>query len=191
MSIAPDRATVAREPVGNKVSLGAAPSYFCIFCPHDPLPPSRRSIQNNTYWTYQCLRGKACSITVETRSNCQWCRYQRCLAVGMKPSSFLFSESKLKFSRDKKEKNEASAVPSARVSPPPQSPGHAVAPPSELPSAMMHNITKRTDTSAEGLKDSLGFGIGESFWDPLGPLHDHSRKSSSGGSDSGTEIFML
>ena len=39
VSIAPDRATVAQEPVGNKVSLGAAPSCFCIFCPHDPLPP--------------------------------------------------------------------------------------------------------------------------------------------------------
>ena len=141
MSIAPDRATVAREPGGNKVSLGAAPPYFCIFCPHDPLPPSRRSIQNNTYWTYQCLRGKACSITVETRRKCQWCRYQRCLAVGMKPSSFLFSESKLKFSRDKKEKNEASAVPSARVSPPPQSPGHAVV----LPSLPHHLVTVKTD----------------------------------------------
>ena len=152
-----------------------------MFCPHDPLPQSRRSIWNNTYGTYQCQQGKACSITVETRRKCQWCRYQRCLAVGMKPSSIIFSESKLKSSRDKKEKNEASAVPSARVSPPPQSPGHAVAPPSELPSAMMNNITKRTDTSAEGLKDSLGFGIGESFWDPLGPLHDHRRSQAQEG----------
>ena len=114
------------------------------FCPHDPFPPSRRSIQNNTYGTYQCRRAKACSITLKTRRNCQWCRYQRCLAVGMKPSWVLSSderERRFRKNRDKKEKKEASAALSAGVSPPPQSPGHAVV----LPSLPHHLVTVKTD----------------------------------------------
>lgn len=107
-------------------------------------PPSRRSIQNNTYGTYQCRRAKACSITLKTRRNCQWCRYQRCLAVGMKPSWVLSSderERRFRKNRDKKEKKEASAAQSAGVSPPPQSPGHAVV----LPSLPHHLVTVKTD----------------------------------------------
>ena len=131
----------SREPGGNKVSLEAATR---TFCPHDPFPPSRRSIQNNTYGTYQCRRAKACSITLKTRRNCQWCRYQRCLAVGMKPSWVLSSderERRFRKNRDKKEKKEASAAQSAGVSPPPQSPGHAVV----LPSLPHHLVTVKTD----------------------------------------------
>ena len=84
------------------------------------------------------------SHALKTRRNCQWCRYQRCLAVGMKPSWVLSSderERRFRKNRDKKEKKEASTAQSAGVSPPPQSPGHAVV----LPSLPHHLVTVKAD----------------------------------------------
>jgi len=132
-----DKCKVCNEPAAKHVHYGAMSCFSCraFF---------RRSIQNNTYGTYQCRRAKACSITLKTRRNCQWCRYQRCLAVGMKPSWVLSSderERRFRKNRDKKEKKEASAAQSAGVSPPPQSPGHAVV----LPSLPHHLVTVKTD----------------------------------------------
>ena len=62
----------------------------------------------------------------------------------MKPSWVLSSderERRFRKNRDKKEKKESSAVLSAGVSPPPQSPGHAVV----LPSLPHHLVTVKTD----------------------------------------------
>ena len=34
---------------------------------------------------YQCSRSGSCIITTATRNICKFCRYQKCLDVGMKP----------------------------------------------------------------------------------------------------------
>jgi len=52
----------------------------------------RRSIQNKTASTYACRRNKDCEINLKTRKNCQYCRYQKCIEVGMKPTWVLSEE---------------------------------------------------------------------------------------------------
>ena len=77
---------------------------------------------------------------MKTRRNCQWCRYQRCLAVGMKPSWVLSSderERRFRKNRDKKQQKKESGG----VSPPPQSPGQAVV----LPNLPHQLLTVKTD----------------------------------------------
>ena len=79
----------------------------------------------------------------------------------MKPSWVLSSderERRFRKNRDKKEKKEASAAQSAGVSPPPQSPGHAVV----LPSLPHHLVTVKTDlfpvsTAASSISSSPQF----------------------------------
>ena len=69
-------------------------------------PPSRRSIQNKTASTYVCRRAKSCDINLKTRKNCQFCRYSRCLAVGMKPTWVLSEEERQRRFRKNREKQE-------------------------------------------------------------------------------------
>lgn len=61
-----------------------------IMHPHPPLPSYmclslqgffRRSIQKNMVYT--CHRDKNCIINKVTRNRCQYCRLQKCFAVGM------------------------------------------------------------------------------------------------------------
>jgi len=44
----------------------------------------RRSVQAGCYDSYKCDQAGGCKITVTTRRKCQHCRYQLCLAAGMK-----------------------------------------------------------------------------------------------------------
>jgi len=65
----------------------------------------RRSIQNKTADAYACRRTQSCDITPKTRKNCQFCRFQRCLDVGMKRNSVLSQEERnhrFRKTRDKK-----------------------------------------------------------------------------------------
>ena len=40
--------------------------------------------------TFKCTKGRAaCEVSLVTRKNCQYCRYQKCLAAGMRPSWIL------------------------------------------------------------------------------------------------------
>ena len=40
--------------------------------------------------TFKCTKGRAeCAVSLVTRKNCQYCRYQKCLAAGMRPSWIL------------------------------------------------------------------------------------------------------
>ena len=103
----------------------------------------RRSIQNNTAGSYQCRRSSNCTINVKTRRNCQWCRYERCLAVGMKPSWVLSTderERRFNKNKEKKSKTKGQQKTSPQASPPPcSSPPRAVV--LALPAEALHIVT--------------------------------------------------
>merc|ERR1719369_862050 len=52
----------------------------------------RRSVQSKYYEIFQCKKEKKCQINSETRKNCQFCRFKKCLESGMKPSWVLSDE---------------------------------------------------------------------------------------------------
>lgn len=41
---------------------------------------------NEEYRKYKCIKDKKCLITRTTRTQCQYCRYAKCVEVGMKLS---------------------------------------------------------------------------------------------------------
>ncbi len=43
----------------------------------------KRSVRNNRQ--YQCLGNRVCDIDRKSRNRCQFCRFQKCLEVGMRP----------------------------------------------------------------------------------------------------------
>jgi len=61
----------------------------------------RRSLQKNTAAKYVCRRQSACEINCKTRKNCQYCRYMKCLAIGMNPNYVLSEEERKKRFRKK------------------------------------------------------------------------------------------
>jgi len=56
----------------------------------------RRSLQNNTSAKYLCRRRSDCDINCKTRRNCQYCRYMKCLSIGMNPNYVLTEDEKKK-----------------------------------------------------------------------------------------------
>jgi hypothetical protein len=44
---------------------------------------------NEEYRKYKCIKDKKCIITRTTRTQCQYCRYAKCIDVGMKLSGKL------------------------------------------------------------------------------------------------------
>lgn len=110
-----DKCKVCSEPAAKHIHYGAMSCFSCraFF---------RRSIQNNTAGTYQCRRAHACPISLKTRRNCQWCRYQCCIAVGMKPSWVLSSEERERRFRKNRDKKTKRPGPAGAASPPPLTP---------------------------------------------------------------------
>jgi hypothetical protein len=43
----------------------------------------RRSIKERAPSRYKCMDNGSCEISVATRSACRYCRFQRCIKVGM------------------------------------------------------------------------------------------------------------
>lgn len=56
----------------------------------------RRSVQSGYNLSYCCVKSGDCSVTLRTRKNCQYCRYKRCLDVGMKTTWVLSEEERKK-----------------------------------------------------------------------------------------------
>ena len=56
----------------------------------------RRSVQSGYNNSYNCVRDGNCSVTLKTRKNCQFCRYQLCLKSGMKTTWVLSEEERIK-----------------------------------------------------------------------------------------------
>ncbi len=56
---------------------------------------------NGEYLKYKCMRDSQCIITRTTRTQCQFCRYAKCIAIGMKITGiFLFSIFSIDFIRN-------------------------------------------------------------------------------------------
>ncbi|CAF1200664.1 unnamed protein product [Adineta steineri] len=45
----------------------------------------RRSVQCNRHQNYKCSNNEQCPVNIVTRKVCQYCRYIKCTAIGMKP----------------------------------------------------------------------------------------------------------
>jgi hypothetical protein len=39
---------------------------------------------NGEYLKYKCIKDRKCVITRTTRTQCQFCRYSKCITIGMK-----------------------------------------------------------------------------------------------------------
>merc|ERR1719210_1458367 len=46
----------------------------------------RRSVQSKYYEIFECKKDKSCLVNAQTRKNCQFCRFKKCLESGMKTS---------------------------------------------------------------------------------------------------------
>merc|ERR1719410_1084744 len=62
----------------------------------------RRSVQSGYNVSYCCVKNEDCTITLRTRKNCQFCRYKRCLDVGMKTTWVLSEDERKKKFEGKK-----------------------------------------------------------------------------------------
>jgi len=78
----------------------------------------RRSLQNKTAAKYICRRKSTCDINVKTRKNCQYCRYMKCLAIGMNPNYVLSEDERKKRFR---KKNNSTTEPDSSGLPEPES----------------------------------------------------------------------
>lgn len=57
----------------------------------------RRSVQSRYNETFKCTKGQSdCEISLITRKNCQYCRYQSCIKAGMRPSWILSDEERVR-----------------------------------------------------------------------------------------------
>merc|ERR1719222_1866891 len=52
----------------------------------------RRSVQSKYYEIFECKKDKNCLVNAQTRKNCQFCRFKKCLESGMKTSWVLSDE---------------------------------------------------------------------------------------------------
>eukprot|EP00091_Calanus_sinicus_P018813 TRINITY_DN4422_c0_g1_i3.p1 TRINITY_DN4422_c0_g1~~TRINITY_DN4422_c0_g1_i3.p1 ORF type:complete len:118 (-),score=16.54 TRINITY_DN4422_c0_g1_i3:13-366(-) len=73
-----NKCKICLEPAARHVHYGAMTCFSCraFF---------RRSLQSNTSAKYRCMRQSMCEMNIKTRKNCQYCRYMKCLAVGIEP----------------------------------------------------------------------------------------------------------
>jgi len=55
----------------------------------------RRSVQSNYFKIFSCDQNKCCNIDPDTRKNCKFCRFQKCLQTGMKKSWVLSDEQRI------------------------------------------------------------------------------------------------
>eukprot|EP00092_Neocalanus_flemingeri_P045881 GFUD01051470.1.p1 GENE.GFUD01051470.1~~GFUD01051470.1.p1 ORF type:complete len:682 (-),score=136.96 GFUD01051470.1:677-2722(-) len=93
---ATDKCKICAEPAARHTHYGARTCFSCraFF---------RRSLQNKTAAKYVCMRHSMCEMNIKTRKNCQYCRYMKCLAIGMNPTYVLSEEERNK--RFKKRNN--------------------------------------------------------------------------------------
>ena len=69
--------------------------------------------------TFKCTKGREdCQISLMTRKNCQFCRYQKCLLAGMRPSWILSDEERVRrfHGRARAEKTKPGPVAGSEVS---------------------------------------------------------------------------
>lgn len=80
---------ICNKPVGKHSYYGAR---VCVSCRGF----FRRSVQNHHYPLFKCNFNQNCSIDSKSRTSCKACRYQKCLAAGMKPALVMSNEQRKK-----------------------------------------------------------------------------------------------
>ncbi|XP_076345191.1 thyroid hormone receptor beta-like isoform X1 [Tachypleus tridentatus] len=66
----------------------------------------RRSVQNEGYKHFHCPYEGKCDITISSRKCCQYCRFQKCLAIGMEKGWVMTEEERLHLLRSRMEKRQ-------------------------------------------------------------------------------------
>ena len=82
----------------------------------------RRAVESEYCFAYFCLKNKQCTIDQKSRKKCQYCRYQACLAAGMKTSWVKNEEDKKRFSENKVKNRKTEDVFKEPMAPPPLRP---------------------------------------------------------------------
>ncbi|XP_013775695.2 vitamin D3 receptor-like [Limulus polyphemus] len=59
----------------------------------------RRSVQSTGYKNFQCPYKRICEITISSRKCCQFCRFHKCVAIGMEKSWVMTEEERLRILR--------------------------------------------------------------------------------------------
>lgn len=94
---------VCGDAARNHVHYGATSCYSCraFF---------RRNTSSENYKKYNCQRRNSCVISPATRTLCSYCRYQKCLQVGMQPEYVMNDNEKreLKIKRENKSTKQTS-----------------------------------------------------------------------------------
>jgi hypothetical protein len=57
----------------------------------------KHAVQTKSNIAYFCIRDKTCKINLQTRKFCNYCRYQACLAAGMRTDWILNEEERMHF----------------------------------------------------------------------------------------------
>ncbi|KAK4306565.1 hypothetical protein Pmani_021615 [Petrolisthes manimaculis] len=73
----------------------------------------RRSVQNNAHKGFTCPYDKKCVIAISSRKSCQYCRFHKCLSIGMEKGWVMTENERRKMMQqrqDKKNKDEKKKV---------------------------------------------------------------------------------
>jgi hypothetical protein len=73
----------------------------------------RRSVQKNRWEEYKCSYKSECKMNTNTRKICQYCRYNMCLSIGMRPKWVLSDDERQQKYGSRRKKNKLVAAAAA------------------------------------------------------------------------------
>ncbi|KAI1293538.1 Vitamin D3 receptor B [Halotydeus destructor] len=76
----------------------------------------RRSVQNDAYKSFHCPYESHCDINISSRKCCQYCRFHKCLSIGMEKSWVMTEEERLHMLKTRLEKRQKQEVDEGSVS---------------------------------------------------------------------------
>lgn len=84
----------------------------------------RRSVQNEAYRNFHCPYEGRCEITISSRKCCQFCRFQKCLSIGMETGWVMTEEERLQLLKSRMERRQKQEEIMAEAEKAKQSPQH-------------------------------------------------------------------
>ncbi|XP_035215611.1 nuclear receptor subfamily 1 group D member 1-like isoform X1 [Stegodyphus dumicola] len=66
----------------------------------------RRSVQNEAYKNFHCPYEGKCEITITSRKCCQYCRFKKCLSIGMETGWVMTEEERLQLVKNRMERKQ-------------------------------------------------------------------------------------
>ncbi|XP_055946226.1 thyroid hormone receptor beta-like isoform X2 [Argiope bruennichi] len=70
----------------------------------------RRSVQNEAFKNFHCPYEGKCEITITSRKCCQYCRFQKCLSIGMETGWVMTEEERLALVKNRMERKQRQGV---------------------------------------------------------------------------------